>query len=158
MHHRHFGGRHPRGFHFLIKFMFIMLVIGALFTAKGHRGNGSQAAYWQGFQAGVASITQGGETAEPGTNIPPVPPFDHMERGWGGPGFGALLFVPICGMALFAFMGFLYAIANVGRRGRGSKGGMGPWGRGCWGDDDMPNGRKVSDDEVGPEKSPEDII
>lgn len=159
MQQQHMHGPHGHRHHFFLKFVFIFLVIGALFSF-GNRGWGhnQQAAYWQGFQAGVASVASGAESAT-APQVPPVAPFGPMSggapmtHGWGGPGFPVFFLLPFCGLALLAFMGFLFAISRGGRRRAWAHGG-----RGCWGEGKGPQAKPVTDDEVGPEKSPEDFL
>lgn len=172
MQHRHMRRHHRGGFHFLIKIMMVFLIFGALFSQRTH---GRQALYWEGYRDGAQS--QAAQSADAGAPVQPSPPLGPQDWGgphFRGPGIGALLFVPLCGLALLGFMGFLFAIRRGTRRRGGQKGPWadggpwpngGPWGHGkswgrCgpWSDDMTTDGRQVDEDEIGPEKDPNDYL
>ncbi len=154
MQHRHMGGRRPHGLHILIKLAMVFLIFGALVSRGGH---GSRSAYWEGFRDGAQTAVQSAESGTSNVVVPPIGALDSMGRGmghgFGGLGVGEFLLMSFCGLALLGFVGFLFTMArHAGRRSR-----RGSWG-GPWHEDDTTKGRVVDEDEIGPEKDPNDYL
>ncbi len=148
MQHRHMRHGHPGGFRVFGKLIFIMLIIGALFAT---RSNSYRHGYWQGFTAGTLqreAPAAGSDTVAPVQPQTPDRMPDFGPRA-GSPSLGLFLLLPLCAFGLFGLMGFMFMGSRMARRRRGwqhSK--RPPWDSN--GDD--------SDDEVGPEKDPNDYL
>lgn len=161
MQYRHMRGRHFGPFHMLVKLMVIFLIFGGLFSLSSHHNRSS---YWDGYRDGALS-TQSGQSAASGVSTPdglPYGPQNWSGPHRSGPGFGAFFLVPLCGLALVGFMGFLFTIglaaARRGRSGPGDPGGRGPCRRRPSDKDFASTARQVDDDEIGPEKDPNDFL
>jgi hypothetical protein len=144
------GGHRRGGFSILIRILVVLLFIGVVVNLNGRRG---QSAYWQGFRDGAQTVVGATGAETPGIGAPDGPHGfggPHAPagpRGFGGLGLGEFFLTALCGVALLGFFGLLFGMARfAGRRG--------PHGK--WGG--PPHARTVDEDEVGPEKDPNDYL
>ncbi|MEZ4519500.1 MAG: hypothetical protein R3C44_22605 [Chloroflexota bacterium] len=154
MHYRLRHRHRPHIFGIFIRIAILGLIFGAIFSMVGHLHTECLLARLS--RRGIDRHRQWRGRRYPG--CPRPCPTAGLATSGAGPRPGAFFLLPLCGLGILLFMGFMFAISRAGRR-RGSwgsgRGYGGPWDRGWWDDEDGTTmGRQVEDDEVGPEKIP----
>jgi hypothetical protein len=150
------GGHHRNFIACFVRILVVLLIIGTVVNLNGRRG---RSAYWQGFRDGAQTVVGATDAETPGIGAPDGPggfagPHGPAgahgfagPRGFGGLGLGEFFLTALCGVALLGFFGLLFTMARFAGR-------HGP--RGKWGG--PPHTKAVDEDEIGPEKDPNDYL